>query len=139
MNRKRFLSSMLIAAVSAPSLKGLASGTDEERAYDASVVNCGMVKIPPYLQPGDTIGIVCPAGYLSEDKAQTCIDTLQQWGYKVKIGKTLGGSSATYFSGTDEERLTDLQAMLDDDEVKAILFGRGGYGTGRIIEDINFK
>jgi muramoyltetrapeptide carboxypeptidase len=139
MNRKHFLSSMLVAAVSAPSLKGLALDRDEEHAYDASVVNCGMVKTPPYLQPGDTIGIVCPAGYFPEDRAQTCIDTLQQWGYKVKIGKTLGGSSATYFSGTDEERLADLQAMLDDNEVKAILFGRGGYGTGRIVEDINFK
>lgn len=102
-------------------------------------VNCSMIQVPPYLQPGDTIGIVCPAGYLSEDKAITCIDTLQQWGYQVKVGKTVGGSSATYFSGTDKERLADLQHMLDDNEVKAILFGRGGYGTGRIIETINFK
>ena len=130
---------MLVAAVSAPSLKGWASGTGEEYENEASIVNCSMVKVPPYLQPGDTIGIVCPAGYLSEEKAQTCINTLQQWGYKVKAGKTLGGGSVNYFSGMDQERLADLQAMLDDDEVKAILCGRGGYGTGRIIEDLRFK
>lgn len=98
-----------------------------------------MIKTPPYLLPGNTIGIVCPAGYMSAEKARTCIETLQQWGYKVKPGKTLGSDSVTYFSGTDEERLTDFQQMMDDDEVQAVLCGRGGYGTGRIIEQINFK
>lgn len=98
-----------------------------------------MIKTPPYLQAGNTIGIVCPAGYMSAEKARTCVETLQQWGYKVKLGKTLGSDSATYFSGTDEERLNDFQQMMDDDEVQAVLCGRGGYGTGRIIEQINFK
>lgn len=98
-----------------------------------------MIKTPPYLQPGDTIGIVCPAGYMAAERVQVCIDTLQSWGYRVKTGLTVGGSSATYFSGTDEERLNDFQEMLDDDEVKAVLCGRGGYGTGRIIDQIDFK
>lgn len=98
-----------------------------------------MITIPPYLNPGDTIGIVCPAGYMAMEKAQTCIHTLQAWGFKVKIGKTLGSNSPNYFSGTDEERLHDFQQMLDDDSVKAILCGRGGYGAGRIIDDVSFK
>lgn len=98
-----------------------------------------MIKYPPYLQPGDTIGITCPAGYMAAAKAQTCIDTLQQWGYLVKVGKTLGSESATYFSGTDDERLRDFQEMLDDESVKAILCGRGGYGMGRIIDRIDFR
>ncbi|NII23478.1 LD-carboxypeptidase [Pseudoflavitalea sp. X16] len=98
-----------------------------------------MVKAPSYLAPGDTIGIVCPAGYMVAAKAQTCIDTLQQWGYQVKVGKTLGSDSTTYFSGTDEERLRDFQEMLDDDMVKAILCGRGGYGMGRIIDSVDFS
>lgn len=96
-----------------------------------------MIKIPPYLSKGDTIGIVCPAGFMPAEKAQTCIDTLKQWGFKVKIGKTLG-NQFNYFSGTDEERLYDLQMMLDDAEVKAILCGRGGYGLSRIIDTIDF-
>jgi muramoyltetrapeptide carboxypeptidase len=98
-----------------------------------------MIKIPPYLKKGDTIGITCPAGYMAREKAQTCIDTLQQWGYQVMVGKTLGSDSANYFSGTDEERMNELQAMLDDDSIHAILCGRGGYGVGRIIDGLDFK
>lgn len=99
-----------------------------------------MIKTPPYLKKGDTIGLVCPAGYMSMEKVAECIRVLQdEWGYKVKIGKTVGSDSTTYFSGTDEERLTDFQQMLDDDEVNAVLCARGGYGMGRIIDHINFK
>jgi muramoyltetrapeptide carboxypeptidase len=97
-----------------------------------------MIKLPPYLKKGDTIGITCPAGYMAKEKAQTCIDTLQNWGYEVMVGKTLGSNSENYFSGTDVERLNELQAMLDDDSIKAILCGRGGYGVGRIIDEIDF-
>ncbi|MBN8674952.1 MAG: LD-carboxypeptidase [Chitinophagales bacterium] len=97
-----------------------------------------MIKIPPYLQKGDTIGLVCPAGFMTLDKVQTCINTLQDWGYAIKLGKTIGGNSQNYFSGTDEERLADFQQMLDDDEVKAVLCARGGYGTGRIIDQVDF-
>ena len=98
-----------------------------------------MIKIPPYLKKGDTIGITCPAGYMPYERIEVCVNTLQLWGYKVVIGNTLQSKSQNYFSGTDEERLTDFQQMLDDDNIKAILCGRGGYGTGRIINDINFK
>ncbi|HEU0228842.1 MAG TPA: LD-carboxypeptidase [Arachidicoccus soli] len=93
--------------------------------------------IPKQLIENDTIGIVCPSGFMPMEKLRTCIQTLQQWGFQVKIGKTLGHQSG-YFSGTDEERLTDLQAMIDDKNVKAILCGRGGYGLSRIIDKINF-
>lgn len=98
-----------------------------------------MITIPPYLQPGDTIGIVCPAGFLARERAQTCIDTLRDWGYQVKEGKTLNSDSVTYFSGTDSARLADLQEMLDDDAVHAILCGRGGYGTTHLIDRLSFK
>lgn len=98
-----------------------------------------MIKTPPYLQKGDTIGIVCPAGYMAMEKVQTCLTILQEWGYQVKVGKTVGSDSQNYFSGTDEERLADFQEMLDDDEVKAVLCGRGGYGMGRIIDKIDLK
>lgn len=94
--------------------------------------------IPPYLQQGDTIGIVCPAGFMPQEKYQTCIEVLHQWGFNVKEGRTLG-SQFHYFSGTDEDRLNDLQQMLDDDSVKAILCARGGYGLSRMIDDLNFK
>ncbi len=98
-----------------------------------------MIKVPPYLKKGDTIGLICPAGYMPPEKVQTCISILQEWGYQVKVGNTVGGDSQTYFSGTDKERLADLQQMLDDKQVNALLCARGGYGMGRIIDDIDFK
>jgi muramoyltetrapeptide carboxypeptidase len=98
-----------------------------------------MIQLPPYLQKGDTIGLVCPAGYMPFEKVKICVQVLQEWGYNVKVGNTVGGGSMTYFSGTDEERLRDFQQMLDDQEVNAILCARGGYGTGRIIDRIDFK
>ncbi len=94
---------------------------------------------PPYLKTGDTVGLVCPAGYMAAEKILPCIHTLKSWGLRVRIGKTIGGDSVNYFSGTDEERLEDLQEMLDDEKVSAILFGRGGYGLSRIIGQISFK
>ncbi len=94
--------------------------------------------IPPYLKKGDTIAITCPAGYMAKEKAAKCIHTLQTWGYEVMVGKTLGSNSENYFSGTDEERANELQAMLDDRSIRAILFDRGGYGMGRIIDRLNF-
>lgn len=98
-----------------------------------------MIKIPPYLKKGDTIGIIAPAGFMAIEKMQTCIETLDSWGYTVNMGATTHSFSDNYFSGTDEERLADLQQMIDDPDIKAILCARGGYGVSRIIDRINFK
>ena len=98
-----------------------------------------MTTIPPYLKKGDTIGITCPASYLTAANAGKCIETLQQWGFEVMVGKTLGSKSKNYFSATDEDRASELQYMLDDKNIKAIIFGRGGYGMGRIIDKLNFS
>ena len=98
-----------------------------------------MIKLPPYLKKGDCIGIVAPAGFMPLDKMETCVNTLQDWGYTVRLGATTHSQSSNYFSGTDEERLNDLQEMLDDKEVNAILCARGGYGVSRIIDKLSFK
>lgn len=97
------------------------------------------ITIPPYLHKGDTIGMVAPAGFMPFERMQTCVETLDSWGYTVKLGATTHSESQNYFSGTDEERLQDLQEMLDDKSVKAVLFARGGYGMSRIIDQVNFK
>lgn len=97
-----------------------------------------MIRIPPPLQPGDLIGITCPAGYMEYQQAADCIATLQRWGYEVLAGHTLRSKSKNYFSGTDNERREEFQAMLDAPEVKAILCGRGGYGMSRIIDELDF-
>lgn len=96
-----------------------------------------MYHIPPYLVEGDTIGLICPSGHMPGPKVEACFRTLQTWGYNVKVGTTVG-HQFHYFSGTDERRLKDVQDMLDDDEVRAVLCARGGYGLSRIIDDIDF-
>lgn len=93
---------------------------------------------PSHLRQGDTIGIVCPSGYIPLEKIQVCIQTLEKWGYKVKLGTTVGAKKDS-FSGTDQQRAEDLQTMLDDSSIKAILCARGGYGASRIIDTINFN
>jgi muramoyltetrapeptide carboxypeptidase len=98
-----------------------------------------MIRVPPYLKKGDVIGIVAPAGYMPVEKMQNCIETLDSWGYTVELGATTHSQSGNYFSGTDEERLQDLQQMLDNKNIKAILCARGGYGVSRIIDHINFR
>jgi muramoyltetrapeptide carboxypeptidase len=75
---------------------------------------------------------------MSAEKYQTCIQTLYEWEFQVVVGKT-PGHQFNYFSGTDKERLDDLQQMMDDPKIKAILCARGGYGTGRIIDQLDFK
>lgn len=98
-----------------------------------------MIKIPPYLQKGDTIGLVCPAGFMPVEKVSECIRVLNEdWGFTTKVGNTVG-KQYHYFSGTDEERRADFQDMVDDDTIKAILCARGGYGLSRIIDAIDFK
>lgn len=95
-----------------------------------------MIKQPAHLKKGDQIAIVCPAKKLpkSIDKA---IAILQNWGLEVVVGETVTGAYHQ-FAGTDELRKHDLQQYLDDPNIKAIIAGRGGYGTLRIIDDLDF-
>ncbi len=128
MNRKHFLSSLLPVAATAASLKASA----------ATGIAVKKIAIPPYLKPGDTIGITCPAGYIKTEAIQPAVQLMQSWGFNVKIGQTVGKRDFT-MGGTDAERLADLQQMLDDPNVKAIMCARGGYGAVHIIDQLNFK
>jgi muramoyltetrapeptide carboxypeptidase len=92
---------------------------------------------PPFLKPGATIGITCPSGYVSSERVQYATVVLEKWGFKTRLGKTVG-NEFHYFSGDDATRLADLQDMLDDHKLDAILMGRGGYGLSRIIDQIDF-
>ncbi len=92
---------------------------------------------PPYLIKGDKIGIVACARKISREEIEPAISILKSWGLEVVLSKNLFHSD-NQFSGTDAERAEDLQTMLDDDSVKAIISARGGYGTIRIIDKIDF-
>lgn len=133
MNRKSFLSSLALASVSVPLLSKYTTAapvTAKERVRS--------YKIPPYLKTGDVVGITCPAGFITMEEVLPSVKLMESWGYSVKIGKTVGTKDFT-FGGTDQERAADLQQMLDDVEVKAIMCARGGYGAVRIIDYLDFK
>ena len=94
-------------------------------------------KIPPYLIKGDTIAICSPAGFITLADCMVAIKMMEAWGFKIKIGSSIGKKDFT-FGGTDEERTADFQQMLDDTSVMAIMCARGGYGIVRIIDRLNF-
>ena len=89
---------------------------------------------PPYLHRGDTVGIVSPAGKLPL-KTDTALirQRFESWGLHVKFGAHCADREQPYFAGTDKERAADLQAMIDDESVKAVIACRGGYGSVRLL------
>lgn len=96
-----------------------------------------MIK-PPYLKKGDKIAIVAPARWIEQEKYESVISIIESYGYEVVRGKSTFLEHGP-FAGTDNERLADMQQMLDDAEIKAIFCLRGGYGTVRIINDLKFS
>lgn len=94
--------------------------------------------IPPYLKPGDRIRIVSPAGKVQKDKILPGIELLQDEGYEVLIGKHVFDKQFQY-AGTDQQRASDMQEAINDQATKAIICARGGYGTIRIIEKLDFS
>ena len=93
---------------------------------------------PPALRKGDIIGITSPAGYITAHEIQSAVKKMESWGYKIQIGATIDKRDYT-FGGSDEERTNDLQQMLDDPKIKAIMCARGGYGAVRIIDKLNWE
>lgn len=93
---------------------------------------------PRFLKPGDIIGIVAPARKISPEELADGIKILEGWGFNVRVGGNIF-KEQNQFSGTDDERAADLQMMLDDEQVKAIIGARGGYGTVRIIDQLDFS
>lgn len=128
MKRKHFISSIIPIAAT---LNAVAKGKTNISPQVAAA-------IPPYLKAGDTIGICCPAGHITQAEIEPALSKIKEWGFTSRVGSTVGKKEFTY-GGTDDERLADLQQMLDDKNIKAILFARGGYGAVRIIDRVDFK
>ena len=132
MKRKDFLHLASVLAAGAgfrrSTVAGGFSGDDD----------AGKVVIPPYLKPGARIGVTSPAGFITVEEVQPAIQVIKTWGLDVVIGKTIGRRDFS-FGGTDQERLNDLQSMLDDPRINAIMCARGGYGSLRVVDQLNWK
>lgn len=95
--------------------------------------------IPDLLKPGDKVAIVSPARKLGSADVTFAANTIASWGLEVVLGKNIFSSAHSYLSGTDRERLEDLQTMIDDASVKCVICARGGYGTTRILDALNLN
>ena len=96
------------------------------------------MKTPSYLQKGDTVAIIATARKISLIEIENAVNLLTSWELKVVFGKTIGLEN-NQFAGTVQERVDDLQMVLNDDSIKAVWCARGGYGTVQLIDLIDFS
>lgn len=94
--------------------------------------------IPSFLQKGDTVAIIGTARKISKEEIQPAVTLLESYGLSIVLGQYLFETDNQY-CGTDKQRTDDLQWALNDRNIKAVIMARGGYGTVRLIDHINFK
>ena len=150
MNRKNFLSSVLGLGVMGPAFATTQSRHNAKTSSRSTTSTRGAallppsppkvqpLLIPPYLKPGDSIGITCPAGDITLKEIQPAVQQIESWGFHVKVGDTVGKKDFI-FGGADAERLADFQQMLSDPSISAILCARGGYGAVHLIDQLDFS
>jgi muramoyltetrapeptide carboxypeptidase len=93
---------------------------------------------PSFLKPGDLIGIVAPARKISPEEILPALEMIRARGYRLRLGEHLYAADRQ-FAGTDAQRAADLQRMIDDPEVRAVLCARGGYGSVRLVDRIDWS
>ena len=96
------------------------------------------MKIPEKLQKGDKIGLISTARKVSRSEIAHAVNIFKSWDLNIVYGDNLFNSK-NQFSGTDEQRANDLQYFINDKNIKAIFCARGGYGTARIVDSVDFK
>jgi len=111
------------------------SGTSR---YLGAKLNLAPVRKPSRIRPGDVVGVIAPSGVVDEGRLQAGIKVLEGWGLRVEVGSAVLAREA-YLAGSDTARLADLQAMLDDDRVRAIFCARGGYGSQRLVPRLDLR
>jgi muramoyltetrapeptide carboxypeptidase len=93
---------------------------------------------PPTLRRGDLVGVVCPGFAVRPEPFRAGVDWLRRRGFRIRLGDHVLARDG-YFAGPDEARAADLMEMLTDPEVRAVWFGRGGYGSARLLDRIDWR
>ena len=94
--------------------------------------------LPKRLQPGDTIGLITPGSFISDEALEKAVSNMLKLGLRVKMGKHIREKHG-FVAGTDQQRLDDLHTMFSDRSVDAIWCARGGYGCTRLLPQIDYK
>ncbi len=125
MHRRQFFRNATAASFSGlllPSLKGTAPPN--------------LVK-PAKLKTGDTIGLITPSRYLTEEKLRASVENLAKLGFRVKYTENMLVKKG-YLGGTDQQRATDINRMFADEKVAGIMCATGGYGTTRLLPYLDY-
>ena len=113
----------------------------EKNVFAQKMITNNTTKLiqPPYLKAGDTVAIVAPSGILKNKTAviEQAKALLKSWGLHTVVGKHVFKQN-NHFAGTDDERCEDFQNAMDDPSISAIWCARGGYGTVRILDKLDF-
>lgn len=131
MNRRGFNQSMLALPIGAfltfiPPLSSNSMGVSRA------------IKKPKRLQKGDTIGLITPGSYISDEGLEKAVTNIEGLGFTVKLSKNIRAKHG-FNAGTDQQRLDDLHQMFADNQIKGVWCARGGYGCGRLLPYIDYR
>lgn len=93
---------------------------------------------PPFLQPGDKVALVSPAGAIDASYIRDAAEVLRSWELEPLVGRH-ATATCGYFAGSDEQRFEDMQWALDEEDIRAVFCNRGGYGSMRIVEQLDYS
>ncbi len=130
MRRRNFIKS--VSAVTLAGLGGIKSFAREDDNFIARKI------LPPKLNKGDTIGLIAPGSFITEDELNESITNLKDLGFNVKYSENILARFG-YLAGTDKQRADDVNGMFADSDVKGIVCARGGYGCSRILPFLNYS
>ena len=130
MNRKNFIKVSALSTIAVSNLNAFNFSKNTD-FFDKEIIK------PQKLNFGDTVGLVSPAGFLSEKGLDESIENMETLGFKVKIGNHVLEPNG-YLAGTDQQRADDINNMFEDETVKAIVCTRGGYGVARMLHMLNY-
>ena len=145
MNRRNFGRRLVTGAVGATGViatAGAAINSGEAMPHQVNASAQRPRRHPALIKPaklkrGDLVGLIAPSGVMDDATIQKSVSNVEALGFKVKLSPNIRAARGGY-AGTVAQRLDDLHGMFVDDEVKAVLCARGGYGMGRIIDRIDF-
>lgn len=130
MERRKFIQKSLAATAVSVLPSGFSNAKD---GYN----NSALLR-PSKLDKGDTIGLITPASAVSREAFEKSLENLENFGFKVKYSENMRVKKG-FLAGTDKQRLVDIHAMFEDEEVKGVVCARGGYGSGRLLPHIDYE
>ncbi len=130
MERRKFLKATAVASVAS----GLSLTTVKAHIKKDSFP--ALIK-PKKLSKGDTVGLITPASAVTREAFEKSVENLENFGFKVKYSENMRVKKG-FLAGTDKQRLADLHGMFENPEVAGVVCARGGYGSGRLLPDINY-